>query len=66
MLAQKVFVKQILGDRLDARVELGSLKGHLSDDLKRTCILDRLECTGTPNGPWFQTSTAHISIGSIC
>jgi hypothetical protein len=42
MLAQKVFVKQILGDRLDARVELGSLKGHLGDDLERICILDRL------------------------
>jgi hypothetical protein len=42
MLTQKVFVKQILGDRLDAGVELGSLKGHLGDDLERICILDRL------------------------
>jgi hypothetical protein len=42
MLTQKVFVKEILGDRLDARVEVGSLKGNLSDDLERICILDRL------------------------
>ena len=49
MLTKEVFVKQILGDRLDARIELGSLERHLGDDLERISILDRFCGIWTPN-----------------